>query len=93
MSIIKLDVDSTITRLAGNPYGEEIYNTQVKDKIDFSSKNTIVVPENIEDVAISFVQGFTKNIFSKIDKEDFYNYFNIEGKVKVVNKFRKSIYF
>lgn len=90
---ILLDFTKTISRLAGNPFGEAIYNKQVKDKIDFKNMNVIVIPENIEDIAISFVQGFTKQIFEIIDKAEFAKHFRIDGNEKIVNKFNKSVYF
>lgn len=92
-NIIILEFSNTITRLAGNPYGQEIYLNQVKDNVDFNALNIIVIPEHIKDIAISFVQGFGEQAFKKIDKNDFYNYFRIEGNQKVVNNFNKYIFF
>lgn len=90
---ITLSFPTTINRLAGNHFGVEIYNDQVKEKINYSKKNIIIIPEYIEDVAISFVQGFTQEIFNKIKKDEFTNYFEIQANDKVRNKFIKSIYF
>lgn len=90
---ITLNFPTTINRLAGNHFGVETYNNQVKENINYSKKNIIIIPEYIEDVAISFVQGFTQEIFNKIKKDEFDNYFEIQAKDKVRNKFIKSIYF
>lgn len=90
---IELRFKNTISRLAGNSFGQQVYNEQVKDKVDLNSSNIIVIPRQIEDIAISFVQGFIKEILEKISKEEFSNLFIIEGNDKVVNKFNRSIFF
>lgn len=90
---IELDIPKDIDRLAGNPFGEEIYYKSVKNAVDFSDMNIIIIPNNIEDIAISFVQGFTCHIFEMISKDEFYKYFKIEGNEKVINKFKKGIYY
>lgn len=71
-NIIKLNFDKSMTRLAGNPFGQSVYNEQIENKIDFTKLNIIVFPDTIEKVASSFTQGlFTKVIkevgFEKVD--------------------------
>ncbi|WP_154826776.1 hypothetical protein [Clostridium butyricum] len=90
---IELKFSNTITRLAGNPYGVQVYSEQVKSRIEYNKINIIVFPKYIEDIAISFVQGFTLDIFNSISKDEFYNYFNIVGSEKVQEKFRKAIFY
>ena len=90
---INLVFDNSISRLSGNSYGEEIYIEQVNGKINLSEKNVIVFPNYIEDVAISFIQGFTKNILKVIPKDEFFDHVLIEGTDKVKNKFLKGVYF
>lgn len=63
---IKLEFDKTITRLAGFPYGEAIYNEQVKNRVDFSKLVTIEFPEQIVKIASSFVQGFFNEIICEV---------------------------
>ena len=65
-NIIKLKFDKTVTRLAGYPYGRHIYDTQVKDVIDFSQCVQIEFPEQIVAIASSFVQGFFDEIIKKV---------------------------
>ena len=60
--IIKKDIIS----LAGYDYGKEVYNTQLKNKIDLSKKFTIIIPSNIKFVASSFVQGLFYEIKNEI---------------------------
>ncbi|CEJ75417.1 Uncharacterised protein [[Clostridium] sordellii] len=90
---IQLQFNNTITRLAGNSFGKKIYENQVKNKINLEELNIIEFPNTIEDLAISFVQGFTEDIFKSIKKDEFSKYFSIEGNQKVIDKFEKSIYF
>lgn len=90
---IELKFNNSITRLAGNTFGQDIYNKQVKDEVDFEGVNTIVIPSYIEDIAISFVQGFVYGILERISKDEFNKHFIIEANNKIVNKFKKSVYF
>lgn len=68
-SIIELTFDSTITRLAGFPYGEKVYEEQVAPRIDYSSPIVIAFPSQIVRVASSFVQGFFKEIIRNVGLE------------------------
>lgn len=70
MNKINLVFDKQLTRLAGNPFGAEIYDNQVKDKIDWSTKNEIIFPNQIDRIAISFIQGFTKEILKRVEKNE-----------------------
>lgn len=78
--------------LNSSQFGEFIYKNQVEEHIDFSEKSIIVIPEEINNISISFILGFMKNIFLKIEKEDFLNTFEIEGNPKVVQKFYRSLF-
>lgn len=92
-NIIELKFNNTITRLAGNAFGNSTYINQVRDKINYNYTNIIIIPNYIEDIAISFVQGFTDEIFEEISKDEFDKYFIIKANDKIVNKFKKSVYF
>lgn len=70
MNKINLTFDKQLTRLAGNPYGAEVFDKQVREKIDWSGKNEIIFPDQIKRIAISFIQGFAKEILKKVDKND-----------------------
>lgn len=92
MTRIELKIEKkTITRLAGNEYGERIFNEQVKERLDYEDKNVIVFPSHIDNLAISFVQGFIKNILTKISLDEFNDKFEIEGSEKVKNSFFRSL--
>lgn len=70
MNKINLEFDKMLTRLAGNMYGSEVYNDQVKNKIKWEEQNQIIFPDRIDRIAISFIQGFSKEIVKKIDKNE-----------------------
>lgn len=76
---INLEFDKSISGLAGNEYGYEEYNNQIKEKIDMKKINVIIFPNNIEKVAISFVQGMFRDILSQIDKEELEKYIEIQS--------------
>lgn len=59
---VVLTLDKAVTRLAGYSYGKEIYNEQVKGKLDFSQKAYIEFPDRVIKAASSFVQGFFEEI-------------------------------
>ena len=78
---IKLKFENTTTRLAGNPYGKEIYDSQVKGKYeDFSEPLIIVFPDNITKVASSFVQGFFSDLVEKI------GFSSVEDRVDILSE-------
>lgn len=65
-NVFNLDFDKTVTMLAGYDYGYEVYNSQIKGKIDVYTNFTIIFPDQIKRVASSFSQGFFKEIAEKI---------------------------
>lgn len=66
MNTIELEFNKADTRIAGNPYGKEVFRTQVQNKIDYQTKNCIVFPDQIEKIASSFVQGFFSEVIKKV---------------------------
>lgn len=63
---VKLMFDDNIIGLAGYEYGKQIYELQVKDKININQNFYIEIPSNIQFAASSFVQGFFSQIIDKI---------------------------
>ena len=88
------EFDKSINRLAGAELGEYIYVKYVREFVDWDKQNIIVFPKYLKAVSISFVKGFTKQIFKKIHKDEFNEFFAITGKgsVDFVDRFIKSIY-
>ena len=75
---VSLVFNKTITKLAGFPYGESVYETQIKDKVDLFQPCKIVFPSNIEKVASSFVQGLFSEIVKAIGYQGVENNIEIE---------------
>lgn len=93
VTTIKLDFPKSETSLAGFPYGENVYQNQVKGKISFDGDITIVFPNQIEKVASSFVQGFFANIVTAIGYKGIEKKVNIMSKdEKLTSSIRKNIY-
>ncbi|MGX7202407.1 hypothetical protein BCR22_07455 [Enterococcus plantarum] len=70
MKIVKLKFDNTISGLAGFPYGQKIYEDQVKGVYtNHSEKIEIEFPNNIQKVASSFVQGFFSELVLEVGYE------------------------
>ena len=67
-NIIELTFDKTITNLAGNRYGNEVFVKQIEDNIDNTRLNVVIFPKQIEDIASSFIEGIYKNIGEKYGK-------------------------
>ncbi|MFK4926765.1 hypothetical protein ACI1TM_08895 [Lactococcus garvieae] len=66
--IIKLNIKKSLSALAGYEYGEEIYMNQVENELSNLSsidKIEFLIPEHIEYIASSFVQGFFSKLIEK----------------------------
>ena len=87
----KLNFASSVTRLAGNPYGREVYDKQLKGKIDFNTDSVIIFPKEIENVASSFVQGFFNEIVDTIGFDGIQTKIKIEANEKVKEKIKRSL--
>lgn len=93
MKTINLIFPKSETRLAGFPYGEEVYKSQVQDIISFDDNLTIVFPDQIEKVASSFVQGFFANLVMNIGYKGIERNVIIKTKNEVLTaSIRKNIY-
>lgn len=94
MNRINLVFDKTITRLAGNEFGYKTYLEQVEGKIDWDNKNVITFPNEIDRIAISFIQGFVRDILKKIDKNKIGELIVFEANTKeLVEKILSNINF
>lgn len=76
--LIKLQFGNTIVALAGYDYGVKIFKNLVEEKADLHNSLMIEIPETIQIVASSFVEGF----FSKWVEQ--YGYEYVLDKVKVI---------
>lgn len=81
--------DKTLTKLAGNPFGRELFQEQVKGKIDLNKKFVIEIPEQIDYLATSFVQGFFGEIYKQIGRDGIEE--NLEVSAPAIPNAKKSI--
>lgn len=93
MNKIELKFDKTITRLAGNEFGYNTYKEQVEKNVDWNNLNEIIFPKEIDRIAISFIQGFARDILKKIDKNNIeeifiFNTSNKELAEKIINNIK-----
>lgn len=91
---IRIKIDKDLVCLCGNEYGYDIYEKQLKDKIDYSKKNVIIFPENITDIAISFIQGLMREPIKKIGKKNIFDYFEFKASSLALEKdIKESVVF
>ena len=57
MRTIYLKFDKTLTSLAGNKYGQDVFEKQV-GALDYEQTYKIIFPSEIKNIATSFIQGF-----------------------------------
>lgn len=91
MNIIELRIDKTLTMLVGNDFGRTICESQINPNVDNNQENVIVIPETVNSVAISFIEGLLKALSNQVKRDEFYKYFSIKATASVENKFRNVI--
>ena len=89
---IELKGFNTLKRLVGNQYGQEVYKTQIESSMKKDCKNVIIFPQQIEGIAMSFIEGMLDAMKSQVLRRDFYKYFDIQGNEKVIKKFQDVIF-
>ncbi len=90
---ITLNFEKSTTRLAGFPFGESVFNTQVKDLINYNNIITIIFPDHIKKVASSFIQGFFLYLIKNIGYSGFENQINIiTSSDELTSYIKKNIY-
>ena len=55
--------------LSGREFGKEVWNL-IRDKIDWSTQNTIVLPDGLSYMTDSFFLGFTEEVRNRTDSLD-----------------------
>jgi hypothetical protein len=91
MRKIRIKLDNSLKIVNGSDFGKEVFLDQVANQIDYDDVNEIDFGENIEVIGISFVQGFTDEIFNHISKNEFSEHFIIKGADRAVKKFMKAL--
>lgn len=78
---IKLEFPKDLSKLAGNRYGKKIFDEQVKGIIDYSKNITFVLPNGIDRVASSFIQGFFDSIMLELGWSGIQEKINFQTKI------------
>ncbi len=92
MGDIVLSFDKLVTNLAGNRFGRKTYAEQVKAHINTEEKNYIILPDQIEDIASSFIQGFYSEISEVYGKGKALQVLELKSaNPYVIEKIRESI--
>ena len=80
MEKISIEIDNTLSGIAGFQLGKSIYEKQIRPAIknyDYKNGIEIVFAERIKRITSSFVQGFFSELMGKI------GYYGIKDNVKV----------
>ncbi len=90
---IELVFDKTITVLTGNPFGRNTYKKQIAPKIsNYDSEFEVIIPDVIEDIGSSFVQGIYATISESIGKKRALQVMKLYSSRETIrNKIAKSI--
>ncbi|MBE5868263.1 MAG: hypothetical protein E7293_04790 [Lachnospiraceae bacterium] len=92
MKEIKLSFDKMITNLAGNRFGRETYKNQVKNQVAMEQEFCVIIPDVIEDIASSFIQGFYSELCEKYGNEKARQLMKLTSPNEyVTNKIQESI--
>ena len=64
-----IEVEINQAYLSGREFGKSVWNL-VRDKIDWDTQNTIVLPDGISYMTASFFLGFTEEVRNRTDDLD-----------------------
>ena len=87
MNRVVLEFDPYLNCVAGTGYGAEVYNSQVKGKLNFNEKAVIEFPERIKTASSSFIGGFLGALIEDIGKEKYEENVCFSGHTTLVDKF------
>jgi hypothetical protein len=83
---ININVGEELKTLVGYDLGLKIYQEQVEPNLIEGAKHIIIFPDNIEDISISFTQGFKHSLPGLLFEKTCYVYFKNE---EIKNKFMR----
>lgn len=90
MKKIELTFSNTLTSLAGNKYGRQIYDEQVSGLIGDFDDVLIVFPDQITEIATSFLQGFFKVPVDEIGVEGINKNFRYKSNIANIDDVIKT---
>lgn len=62
----ELEFDKALTKLSGFDLGKDMFDEQIGKKIDYKKEITIVIPDRVDLIGSSFIQGFFEEIVNNI---------------------------
>lgn len=88
MKKIELTFKKDLTKLAGNKFGKQTYESQVCEIVDNSPDDnyTIVIPERIDRIASSFIQGFFEIYIEKFGLSSLEEHIFVESTIENINE-------
>ena len=90
--IIELKFDKMVVDLTGNKFGRNIYNNQIEPYIDVEQRMIVIIPECINDVGSSFIQGIYYAISERYGKSKALEILQLKSsKTEIMEKIRKSL--
>lgn len=78
-NVFELQFDKSLTKLSGFDLGKDMFDEQIKGKIAYDTEITFVIPERVDLVASSFIQGFFEEVVNKIGID------GVEKKVNIIS--------
>lgn len=76
-----VELDKSVTKLAGYDLGVFIFESQIKNKINYMDNITIEFPERVDSIASSFIQGFFKELVEELGISGIENNVNIVSSI------------
>lgn len=64
-----IEVEINQAYLSGREFGKNVWNL-IKDNMDWSTQNTIVLPDGLSYITDSFFLGFTEEVRNRTDSLD-----------------------
>lgn len=93
---IILTFNKTLEYISGNKFGREVFEKQLKDKIENNYYEYIVVfPKEIKGVSISFTQGMISEIVNKMGREEAFKHLKFISKYSdnLTRKINNDMYY
>ena len=91
---IALKIPNTYSFITGNDFGRKVYEEQIRNSYSAGEECTIVFPNTVEGVSISFTQGLISEIASQIGKDEILRTITFEASTEyLVDKIRRDIIF
>ena len=83
---IEIIVPKDLTKLAGNKFGQKCY-LEIKNRININDDIIFVLPDRIDRVASSFVQGFFSELYLALGYSGIKEKISFETKIQDFKEF------